>query len=510
MNIVRSFVTLLSVALASAAAAQESFELERLQLDPAARGSLVVGDGEVAPAGTVRGVAAFDRQHRSLVTRGDDLLGRRDDRGWAAVVEDRDTLRLTLDYVVLPRVELYGRVNFVMNQGEGLQAASSGFGATSFGLRLGALQQASGAPFNLALAGEFFAPWGTRSIFAKPANPAGLFRLELGRDFGKNTVGVEGGYYLTDEQLVGSRTVGSEIRYGVVLARKGVIRPELSYRGAVGVDGERGPAYGEVLAGLRFNIGPVEVFGLGGPGIFNRYGTPQWRALAGFALRFERQEKAEEPAPAPEPAPAAAPPPPPPADPCAPGQAHTPDQCPDLDDDGDGVANRDDECPSEQGLAELKGCAAKDGDGDGVPDHQDKCPAEAGSADNEGCPRVVVEKEAKKVELREKVQFDTGKATIKPESAGLLDEIAKVLAEHAEITRVVIEGHSDSSGGAALNKRLSQARADAVLKALVERGIAKERLSAKGFGPSRPIASNDTPEGREANRRVEISIAQSE
>ena len=55
----------------------------------------------------------------------------------------------------------------------------------------------------------------------------------------------------------------------------------------------------------------------------------------------------------------------------------------------------------------------------------------------------------------------------------------------------------------------SQARADSVMKALVDRGVAKARLSAKGFGPSRPIASNDTPEGREANRRVEISIAQS-
>ncbi|WP_242344892.1 OmpA family protein [Anaeromyxobacter terrae] len=504
---VRRLGALLAVALAGDAAAQAAttFELERLQLDPAARGSLVVGNGEVAPAGTLRAVLGAERQHRSLVRLGDDLLGRRSGDHTAALVEDRDTLRLVLDYVVVPRVELYGRANFIMSQGQGLQAASSGWGVPSVGLRLGALQQSSGAPFNLAVAGEFLPSWGTRSLFARPENPAGFFRLELGRDMGNHTLGIEGGYYLTDKQVVGIRTVGKEIRYGVALARKGILRPEISYRGAVGVDGDTGPAYGEVLAGLRVNVGVVEVFGLGGPGLFNRYGTPQWRALVGAALRFEPKErKVEEPAPAP------APPPPPPPDPCAPGQAHTPDQCPDLDDDGDGVLNKDDACPTEKGLPELNGCPAKDSDGDGVPDHLDKCPTEPGPAENQGCPRVVVEKEAKKVELREKVQFDTGKATIKPESNGLLDEIAKVLTEHAEISRVVIEGHSDSTGGAALNKRLSQARADSVVTALVERGVAKERLSAKGFGPSRPIASNDTPEGREANRRVEISIAQTE
>jgi OOP family OmpA-OmpF porin len=487
--IVRRLAAVCAVALAASAAAQDSFDLERLQLDPAARGSLVVGTGEVAEAGTFRGGLSFDRQHKSLVLVGEsDILGRRGDS--TTLVKDRDTLRLTLDYVVLPRVEVYGRFGFILNQGSGMSADATGFGTSSFGLRLGVLRQASGAPLDVAIAGEFMPPWGKQSIFAKPAEPAGLFRLELGRDFGKTILGLEGGYYLTDEQVVGVRTVGSEIRYGVVVSRKGNLRPELSYRGAVGVDGDVGPAYGELLAGLRYAVGKAEVFALGGPGVFNRFGTPQWRALVGFAFRSE--PKKDEP--------------PPPPDPCAPGQAHTPDQCPALDDDGDGVLNRDDECPTSKGLAELKGCAAKDGDGDGVPDHQDRCPTEAGSADNQGCPRVTVQ--PKKVELREKVQFETGKATIKPESSGLLDEIAKVLGAHPEITSVVIEGHSDSTGGDALNQRLSQARADAVMAALVERGVAKERLAAKGFGPTRPVASNDTEEGREQNRRVEISIAE--
>ena len=87
------------------------------------------------------------------------------------------------------------------------------------------------------------------------------------------------------------------------------------------------------------------------------------------------------------------------------------------------------------------------------------------------------------VELREKVQFDTGKATLKPESNPLLDEIANVLKAHPEVTGVVIEGHT---GSASFNERLSQERADSVMKALVDRGVEKTRLSAKGFGPSSP------------------------
>ena len=100
------------------------------------------------------------------------------------------------------------------------------------------------------------------------------------------------------------------------------------------------------------------------------------------------------------------------------------------------------------------------------------------------------------VELREKVQFNTGKATLKPESNPLLDEIANVLKAHPEVTGVVIEGHTDLVRQRVVQRTASQERADSVMKALVDRGVEKTRLSAKGFGPSRPIASNDTPGSR--------------
>ncbi|WP_242332969.1 MULTISPECIES: OmpA family protein [unclassified Anaeromyxobacter] len=509
MTKVRILTFAVLAALANAASAQ-SFELERLQLDPSAIGSLVVGTGEVNPARSFRLSAAGDWEHRPLVRHGTELFGR---RTGDAIVKDRQTLHLTLDYVPVERVELYARASYVLNQdGErGLSAAKSdGFGMPSFGIRISALSQRDGAsPVNVAFAGEFLPPWGTAGAFAKFSKPAALLKLELGRDLGNVIIGAEGGLVAREGEQIQNTNVGSEVIYGATIAMKGTIRPELSFRGATPF--EAGPSTAEVLAGLRAVLGPAELFALGGPGFFNAIGTPEWRGVVGLAFGMEGARAKKEAAPEQ----AAPPPPPPPAaaapvDPCAPGQSHTPDQCPNLDDDGDGVANKDDACPTEKGLPELKGCPAKDTDGDGVPDHQDKCPDQAGPADNQGCPRVVVQPEAKKIELREKVQFEAGKATIRPESDKLIEDIANVLKEHPEIKRVQVEGHADSSGSAALNKRLSQARADAVAKAIAARGVDKARLSAKGYGPSRPIASNDTPEGREANRRVEISIVQSE
>jgi outer membrane protein OmpA-like peptidoglycan-associated protein len=513
VKLVRSLAVLVAVALAQTAAAQ-SIELERLQLDPSGAGSLVVGTGIVEPRGSFRISAAGDWEHRPLVTAFGNLYGRRDG---ADIVENRQTLHLMVDYVLFDGFEVFARGNYILNQegADGLEPReTNGFGMPSFGLRLGALRQGvDGAPMNLAAVAEFRPPWGTAGALGKFSQPSALFKLELGREFGNVVVGGELGI-LARETIrgIGTEPIGGEAVYGVAVAMRGAIRPELSFRGAVPLDSSGQPGYSELLAGIRATFGPAELFALGGPGFFNAIGTPEWRGVVGLAFgklgAAAEEEAPAEPARAePEPAPAPAPAP---VDPCAPGQAHTPDQCPALDDDGDGIANGEDACPTEQGIPETKGCPAKDGDNDGVADHLDKCPDQAGAADNEGCPRVVVQPETKKIELREQVLFELGKSTIRPESGTLLDEIANVLKEHPEIKRVVVEGHTDSTGSMATNNRISAARAAAVVNALVERGVEKARMSAKGFGPSRPIASNDTPEGRDANRRVEISIAQSE
>ncbi len=111
-----------------------------------------------------------------------------------------------------------------------------------------------------------------------------------------------------------------------------------------------------------------------------------------------------------------------------------------------------------------------------------------------------------KIEISEQVQFDVNKATIKPESSGLLDEIAKIMKDHDKIKKVSVEGHTSSEGDANSNKKLSEDRAAAVMKALVDRGIDKGRLTSKGFGITKPIGDNKTEEGKVKNRRVEFTI----
>jgi OOP family OmpA-OmpF porin len=111
-----------------------------------------------------------------------------------------------------------------------------------------------------------------------------------------------------------------------------------------------------------------------------------------------------------------------------------------------------------------------------------------------------------KIEITEQVQFDQSKATIKPESSGLLDEIAKTLKDNDKIKKVSVDGHTSAEGDANSNMKLSQDRAAAVVKALTDRGIVATRLTSKGYGITKPIGDNSTPDGRVKNRRVEFTI----
>ncbi len=110
-----------------------------------------------------------------------------------------------------------------------------------------------------------------------------------------------------------------------------------------------------------------------------------------------------------------------------------------------------------------------------------------------------------KLELKEKLFFAWNRAQIKPTSFSILDEVVKVLNDNPTIN-LRIEGHTDTSGNAGHNKRLSQRRAEAVSKYLSNKGIARARLTAQGFGPDVPLETNDSAEGRERNRRVEFVV----
>lgn len=145
--------------------------------------------------------------------------------------------------------------------------------------------------------------------------------------------------------------------------------------------------------------------------------------------------------------------------------------------------------------------APKDSDGDGVIDANDKCPGTPPGVkvNAEGCPEVGVT-----LLSLQGVNFDFDKATIKPESASILDHAVEVLNQQAVSVRV--EGHTDSRGSDAYNKVLSDKRAHSVMSYLVSKGIDAARLTAVGYGESAPIAPNDSAENMAKNRRVDLVV----
>jgi outer membrane protein OmpA-like peptidoglycan-associated protein len=141
-----------------------------------------------------------------------------------------------------------------------------------------------------------------------------------------------------------------------------------------------------------------------------------------------------------------------------------------------------------------------------VPNGIDRCPTTpAGvSVNPDGCPKAApLFPEARDTLVLEGVHFATAKAVLTNDSRTILDIVARSLADWPEV-RVEIGGHTDSRGADAYNLKLSQERADAVRAYLIERGVAPERLTAKGYGEANPIADNGSEAGRSKNRRVEL------
>jgi OmpA-OmpF porin, OOP family len=530
-----------------ALAADTSYDLERLWLDPSARGSLVLGDGETLPQSGARLGIAGGWERAPLVLREPGLRGAglfSNGHRIGDVVKDRWTLHLVGAVGITDRLELGLRVPITLSQ-KGSDLTGEGFpklrqrdlGTISGMVRYGLTRQASGAPVNTALALDVGVP--VDRVSDLDGNPGVTIapRFEIGHRYERFVVGADVGANLRTHpvELTDNEKLHHEVTAGLMAATAGKpVRLEASLRGAFNKDGLG--AHTELLGGVRWGFKYGELFALAGPGFFTSPGTPTVRGLVGLALHTpEPEAPAAEPAPEPAPAAAEPPPPPPPPDPCSAGQAHTPEQCPALDDDGDGIVNGEDRCPTVKGISELQGCPAVDTDGDGVADHKDRCPTEKGLArydgcpapdsdgdgitDDEdkcpdqpgiaelqGCPPARAEIKGGKIDIHEKVFFDTNKATVQQRSFGLLDDVSKLIVANPNVGKIRIEGHTDDRGAAALNRKLSQARADAVRDYLVARGVDGGRLETQGFGPDQPAQSNKTAAGREANRRVEFSI----
>jgi OOP family OmpA-OmpF porin len=187
------------------------------------------------------------------------------------------------------------------------------------------------------------------------------------------------------------------------------------------------------------------------------------------------------------------------------------DGCPEPDNDADGILDVSDACARDaedrDGFEDSDGCPDLDNDGDGVPDAKDRCPAQAGPAAQDGCPAdIKAVLTGDRIELREPVFFATGRATIEARSKALLDAIAEILKAHPEVTAVSVQGHTDATGSPVKNRTLSKQRAEAVVAALVTRGVDAKRLTAEGFGADRPVTAEDSAEARALNRRVELHV----
>ena len=192
------------------------------------------------------------------------------------------------------------------------------------------------------------------------------------------------------------------------------------------------------------------------------------------------------------------------------------DGCPAPSDrDGDGIPDQYDKCPDvpedKDGIDDQDGCPEDDADNDGIPDAKDACPKEPGQPDPDpkknGCPKFI-KLEGSTVRILQQVHFATGSATILPDSFPMLLEIAKLLQATPAIKKMVIEGHTDDRGDAAMNLDLSKRRAASVATWLTQHGIEGGRLTSQGYGEEKPIETNATDAGRQANRRVEFHITE--
>jgi outer membrane protein OmpA-like peptidoglycan-associated protein len=256
----------------------------------------------------------------------------------------------------------------------------------------------------------------------------------------------------------------------------------------------------EWRGGASWCFGPGVSFDLAaGTGINNAPGSPDWRVVSGLAYgsnscgfaqekRLLRERRAEEAALA---------------------ERNAAEEAARLA----ALRAAEERAAAEKANAERLALEARDSDGDGVPDLEDNCPNAAGPAQNHGCPAAEKQQVAitgNTLQILDRVHFATGKAKIEKRSFGLLDQVAAVLNGHPEMAKVEVQGHTDNRGAVNTNMVLSQARADAVTRYLVNKGVAAERLRARGYGPDQPIGNNATPAGRETNRRVEFKVLASD
>ena len=495
----RRLALLAALAVSAARAddpARRDFDADPSRPAALAGGAFAVETAAPAAPGTGHAELLVDWAHGLLsLKQGDSRLGH--------LVADRVALHALGSWSLGP-VELGADVPFTAWQGSNLGLLTSRgvtgplvdpIAATAFGdvRLLGKAPLPRLLPLDLAALVDLRLPTGDGRAFLSDGlavNP----QLLAGRAFGPVRLDASLGYLFRKSGQYLQLVVGDGVTYGLAastalppLARLTSWRAVVDLAGqvprALDLSSDRARAPLSLRAGVRAHLWRDLAVDLGtGTGLAwfgdSGFGRESFRIFAG--LRWERPSAAG-------------------------AAAARPD-----DRDGDGVPDAEDRCPDQPGPAELEGCP--DRDGDGVPDIDDRCPDQPGPPQNDGCPLaagaplVEIEVDRSRLSLRDAITFDSGRDTLRSESSRVLDEVARALLAHPELSRVRVDGHTDSVGGRAYNQDLSARRARAVVRALVQRGVTADRLTSEGFGFDRPLASNTTALGRAKNRRVEFTI----
>lgn len=352
------------------------FELERLELNPGAEGSLVVGMGELLQPGQFRVSAVSHYSHRLLLLR-------QDGKDYE-LVSGRATMHLAAAYAFTSWMQMGAQLPLVVMQqggdvsGQDFASPGSSFGAgtPTVSVRLGLLTQTEQGGLDVALEGNLGLPVGSRGLLGRDPGMRYMPRVMVGRRFGFIRASLDAGFMvrpagrIINDPDLPQDELGNELRIGAALVTTGRrLRWEFNVRGTVQMSKQPGAA--ELLPGVRYLVNPsLEVFALAGMGVGAAPGTPLFRVLAGgsFGNVMPRRGPGES------------------SINCEPGLAHTVEECPDMDEDSDGVRNNVDQCPLVPGTPERKGCPPRDTDGDGLEDMLDGCPTEPGPAARQGCP----------------------------------------------------------------------------------------------------------------------------
>jgi OOP family OmpA-OmpF porin len=476
----------------------KTFDLEQVALSPGGQHSLLLSTGDTLADGDLRLSLAAQYQRNPLVfVRSDVRQG--------AVIGRRFSSHLGLAYGLTDSIELALQLPVILSQA-GDELSSQGISPVS-GTVLGApmlqgrfvlARQSPTALGDIGLNLALSLPFGSSSGLAQDPGAGLAFNAGagFGHDFGSLLrVGLEAGAVVRKRDRLSNHSpriidqVGSYFTLGATATTLGDgLRGELTARALVAIT--QTMSAGEVLAGARYPLpNHLEVFALAGPGIGKMPGNPSFRAFAGLSYRpFDRVKEAIKAAP--EPAPAVVCPV------CAPVVQAPP---PPVDTDSDGLPDAADVCPNQPMETAQRGCPPP------PPPAPEPAPApvvQPPPPEDKG-PKLA-ELKAGRIEIKDQVRFATSKSEILAESFPLLEEVAKILKEHPELVRLRIAGHTDNRGARDYNIQLSQDRAEAVRRFLIDRGVEPSRLEAKGYGPDQPIATNDTAAGRQQNRRTEF------